>query len=70
LEHVVELGSGEVDSDGLIAGDSAGVLEEADTVLVEGDAGYWKLGRNRGCLGSHGCHSGGWFCGGLLCGCD
>ncbi len=39
LEDVVELAGGEVDGDGGVAGDAAGVLEEADAVFVEGDAG-------------------------------
>ncbi len=39
LENVVELAAGEVDGDGGVAGDVAGVLEEADAVFVEGDAG-------------------------------
>lgn len=38
LEDVVELRGGEVDGDGLVAGDGAGVLEEADAVFVESDA--------------------------------
>ena len=44
LEDVVELGRGEVDGDGLVSGDAAGVLEEADAVFVEGDAGDGELG--------------------------
>ena len=43
LEDVVELRGGEVNGDGLIAGDAAGVLKEADTVFVESDAGDGKL---------------------------
>ena len=39
LQDVVELGAGEVDGDGLVAGDVAGVLEEADAVFVESYAG-------------------------------
>ena len=39
LEDVVELGGGEVDGDVGVAGDVAGVLEEADAVFVERDAG-------------------------------
>jgi hypothetical protein len=67
LEDVVELCGGEVDGDGLIAGDAAGVLEEADAVFVEGDAGDGEL---RGCGGFG---AGGWlgrsFGGGLGCLC-
>ena len=43
LEDVVELRGGEVDGDGLVAGDAAGVLEEADAILVERDPGDGKL---------------------------
>ena len=43
LEDVVELGGGEVDGDGLVAGDAARVLEEADAVFVEGDVGDGEL---------------------------
>lgn len=43
LEDVVELSGGEVDGDGLIAGDVAGVLEEAYAVFVEGYAGDGEL---------------------------
>ena len=49
LEDVVELGGGEVDGDGLVAGDAAGVLEEADAVFVEGDAGDGELVGCRRC---------------------
>ncbi len=44
LEDVVELGGGEVDGDGLVAGDVARVLEEAYAVLVEGYSGDGELG--------------------------
>jgi hypothetical protein len=44
LEDVVELGGGEVDGDGLIAGDGACVLEEAYAVFVEGHAGDGEEG--------------------------
>ena len=44
LEDVVELGAGDVNADSLVAGDLPGVLEEADAVLVEGDAGDGELG--------------------------
>ena len=39
LEDVVELAAGEGEGDGGVAGDGAGVLEEAYAVFVEGDAG-------------------------------
>ena len=44
LEDVVELGAGEGEGDGGVAGDGAGVLEEADAVFVEGDVGYGEVG--------------------------
>ena len=43
LQDVVQLCGGEVNGDGLVAGDAAGVLEEADAVFVERDAGDGKL---------------------------
>ena len=49
LKDVVELGGGEVEGDGLVAGDMAGVLEEADAVLVEGDVGDRQARRVGGC---------------------
>ena len=39
LEDVVQLGRGEVEADGLIAGDAAFVLEEAYPIFVERDVG-------------------------------
>ena len=44
LEDVVELRGGEVDGDVCVAGDVAGVLEEADAVFVERDAGDGEAG--------------------------
>ena len=44
LEDVVELRGGEVDGDGLVAGDVARVLEEAYAVFVEGYSGDGELG--------------------------
>ncbi len=60
LEDVVELSSGEVDGDGLVAGDAAGVFKEADAVLVEGDAGdgELRLGGWGGTQSRAGCWSG------------
>ena len=43
LERVVELRGGEVNGDGLIAGDAARVLEVADAILVENDAADGQL---------------------------
>jgi hypothetical protein len=46
LQHIVELRGGEVDGDGLVAGDAPGMLEEADAVLIERDSRYRKLRRD------------------------
>ncbi len=58
LEDVVELGSGEGDGDGLVAGDAAGVFEEAYAVFVEGDVRDGELVGLRYCLRLGGCDGG------------
>jgi hypothetical protein len=52
LEGIVELGARKGEGDGRVAGDRPSVLEEADTVLVEGDMGYGESCREvqRGCV--------------------
>ena len=62
LEDVVELAAGEGEGDGGVAGDLAGVLEEADAVFVERDAGDGE-GVACGCLRG-GC--GGWLSAGRV----